>query len=135
MSSNLGYKTAGSASSGGTVGALPRYSPGAQHLHWLIVALLTIQYITVALMPHIGRNTPMSTTINLHFSVGVIIVAVMAVRLEPSSRLTALTSTPRTTAPSGSVTCPSMDVVDWARAECEADANSNAASSISGTNG
>ena len=31
-------------------------------------------------MPHIGRNTPMSTTINLHFSFGVIIVAVMAVR-------------------------------------------------------
>jgi cytochrome b561 len=81
MSSNLAYKTAGSASSGGTFGALPRYSPGARHLHWLIVALLTIQYITAALMPHIGRNTPMSTTINLHFSVGVIIVAVMAVRL------------------------------------------------------
>jgi cytochrome b561 len=58
-----------------------RYSRSARTLHWLIVALLAIQYITAVLLPHIGRNTPMSTTINLHFSFGVIIVVVMAVRL------------------------------------------------------
>ena len=59
----------------------PRYGKAARTLHWLIVALLTIQYLTAAFMPHIGRKTPMSTSINLHFSFGVIIVLVMAVRL------------------------------------------------------
>ena len=59
----------------------PRYSATARRLHWLIVALLTVQYLTAALMPHIGRKTPMSTSINLHFSFGVLIVAVMALRL------------------------------------------------------
>jgi cytochrome b561 len=83
MSSPLRYETtaAASASSATRVDAPPRYSRSARNLHWLIVALLAIQYITAVLLPHIGRNTPMSTTINLHFSFGVIIVVVTAVRL------------------------------------------------------
>jgi len=80
MSSQGQYDTPGAASSMGGVAAVPRYSRAARHLHWLIAALLAIQYVTAALMPHIGRNTPMSTTINLHFSFGVVIVLVMAVR-------------------------------------------------------
>jgi cytochrome b561 len=72
MSSHIAYETTAAAA---------RYSRSARNLHWSIVALLAIQYITAVLMPHIGRNTPMSTTINLHFSFGVIIVVVMAVRL------------------------------------------------------
>src|SRR3954447_23334286 len=74
------YDAVGSASDASGVAALPRYSRSARNLHWLIVALVTIQYITAALLPHIGSKTPMSTIINLHFSVGVIIVAVMAFR-------------------------------------------------------
>ncbi len=56
------------------------YSGAAKGLHWLIVLLLAIQFTTAFLLPHIGRNTPPSTVISLHFSFGVLILAVMAVR-------------------------------------------------------
>jgi len=59
----------------------PRYGKAARTLHWTIAALLLVQYISAVVMPHIGRKTPMSTSINLHFSIGVIIVGIMAVRL------------------------------------------------------
>lgn len=79
MQSNQKYDTAGSASDGSSATALPRYSRSARNLHWLIVALLTIQFVTAAFLPHIGSKTPMSTIINLHFSFGIVIVAVMAI--------------------------------------------------------
>ena len=81
MSSPPRYETTAAGSSPSRVAAARRYSRSARNLHWLIVALLAIQYVTAALMPHIGSKTPMSTTINLHFSFGVIIVVVMAIRL------------------------------------------------------
>ena len=81
MSSHIKNETIAAVSSAGGVAAGAPYSRSARNLHWLIVALLAIQYITAALLPHIGRNTPMSTMINLHFSFGVIIVVVMAIRL------------------------------------------------------
>lgn len=56
------------------------YSPVARGLHWLVVALITIQFITAYTMPHIGRKTAPSTIIDLHFSFGVLILLVMAVR-------------------------------------------------------
>lgn len=56
------------------------YSATAKGFHWLIVLLLTIQFVTAYLLPHIGRNTPPSTDINLHFSFGVLILVVMAAR-------------------------------------------------------
>jgi cytochrome b561 len=58
----------------------PSYTPAAKGLHWLIVLLLAIQFVTAFTLPHIGRDTPPSTVINLHFSLGVLILAVMAVR-------------------------------------------------------
>jgi len=58
----------------------PTYSPAAKGLHWLIVLLLAIQFVTAYLLPHIGRNTPPSTIIDLHFSFGVLVLVVMAVR-------------------------------------------------------
>jgi cytochrome b561 len=58
-----------------------RYDSLAQALHWGIAALLAAQYILAWLMPHIGRNTPPDRVINLHFSFGVLILALMAVRL------------------------------------------------------
>jgi cytochrome b561 len=56
------------------------YSPVAKGLHWLIVLLLTVQFVTANMLPHIGRNTPLSTVISLHFSFGVLILIVMATR-------------------------------------------------------
>jgi cytochrome b561 len=67
----------------GGVNAAPvaeRYSRTARTLHWTIAALLAVQFATAVLMPHIGRNTPLTTTIDMHFSFGVIILALMAVR-------------------------------------------------------
>lgn len=57
------------------------YSPVAKGLHWLIVMLVAGQFVTAYLLPHIRRDTPPSTVINLHFSLGVLILLVMAVRL------------------------------------------------------
>lgn len=56
------------------------YSPVAKTFHWLIVLLVAIQYVTVFLLPHIGRDTPPGTTIDLHFSFGVLIFLVTILR-------------------------------------------------------
>lgn len=58
-----------------------RYTPTAKTLHWLIVALLVAQFVFAWTMPHIGRNTPVTTLISLHFSFGVAILVVAFVRL------------------------------------------------------
>ena len=60
--------------------AAPDYDSTAKSLHWLIVALVLTQFIVSWLMPGIGRNTVPGTLINLHFSLGVLILVVMAVR-------------------------------------------------------
>lgn len=57
------------------------YTGTAKFLHWLILALLIVQFIVAWTMPHIGRNTPVTTLISLHFSIGVVILAVAVVRL------------------------------------------------------
>ena len=58
-----------------------RYTRTAIVLHWLILALLVAQYTIGWTMPHIGRNTPVTTLISLHFSIGVLIIGVIIVRL------------------------------------------------------
>ena len=63
------------------INAQPRYARTAIFLHWLILALLIAQYIVAWTMPHIGRNTPVTTLIGLHFSIGVLILGVIIVRL------------------------------------------------------
>jgi cytochrome b561 len=57
------------------------YTFTAKFLHWLIVALLVTQFTVAWTMPHIGRNTPVTTLISLHFSFGIVILAVAIVRL------------------------------------------------------
>jgi cytochrome b561 len=57
------------------------YTGTAKALHWTIVALLIAQFVFAWTMPHIGRNTPVSTIISLHFTFGIIILAVAVVRL------------------------------------------------------
>ena len=59
----------------------PAYTGTAKALHWLIVALLIVQFVLAWTMPHIGRNTPLTTLIDLHFSFGVLILFVVAIRL------------------------------------------------------
>ncbi len=58
-----------------------RYSGAAKTLHWLILALLVAQFIFAWTMPHIGRDTPVTTLISLHFTFGIIILAVVVLRL------------------------------------------------------
>lgn len=58
-----------------------RYTGTAKFLHWLILALLIGQFIIAWTMPNIGRNTPVTTLISLHFTIGVVIMAVAVVRL------------------------------------------------------
>jgi cytochrome b561 len=60
--------------------AVPGYGLTAKSLHWLIVAVVAGQFIVSWLMPNIGRNTRPGTLIDLHFSLGVLILAIMAVR-------------------------------------------------------
>jgi cytochrome b561 len=62
-------------------GVAHTYPATAKRLHWLIVLLVAIQFVTAYLLPHIGRDTPPSTVINLHFSFGILILVVMAARL------------------------------------------------------
>lgn len=58
-----------------------QYNGIAKTLHWLIMALLIAQFIFAWTMPHIGRNTPVTTLISLHFTFGVIVLVVAIVRL------------------------------------------------------
>lgn len=57
------------------------YTGTAKTLHWLILALLIVQFAVAWTMPNIGRNTQPGTLINLHFSVGVLILTIAIVRL------------------------------------------------------
>jgi cytochrome b561 len=57
------------------------YTDTAKALHWTVVVLLIAQFIFAWTMPHIGRNTPVSTLISLHFTFGIMILAVAGVRL------------------------------------------------------
>jgi len=57
------------------------YTGVAKALHWLILALLIAQFIFAWTMPHIGRNTPVTTLISLHFTFGIVILAIAIFRL------------------------------------------------------
>jgi len=57
------------------------YTRTAKFLHWLILILLIGQFAVAWTMPHMGRNTQPDTLINLHFSLGVLILVVAVVRL------------------------------------------------------
>jgi cytochrome b561 len=57
------------------------YTGTAQFLHWLVLAMLIMQFTFAWTMPHIGRNTPVTTLISLHFAFGVLILFVAVIRL------------------------------------------------------
>lgn len=57
------------------------YDTVAKTLHWLIFALLIVQFAVAWTMPEIHRNTQPETLINLHLSFGLTILAVIVLRL------------------------------------------------------
>ena len=57
------------------------YSPIAQILHWVVVALLVTQFTLAWSMPGIGRETVPETLIKLHMSFGVLILLIATMRL------------------------------------------------------
>ena len=57
------------------------YTGTAKILHWTVVVLLIAQFIFAWTMPDIRRDTPVTTLISLHFTFGVIILAVAVLRL------------------------------------------------------
>lgn len=60
--------------------AIQGYRPTTKFLHWLVVLMVFTQFAISILMPEIGRGTVPGTLINLHFSFGVMIFVVMAIR-------------------------------------------------------
>ncbi|NYT61025.1 cytochrome b [Alcaligenaceae bacterium] len=59
---------------------LQAYRPIVKLLHWLIAFLVLGQFVVALLMPKIGRATVPEPLINLHFSLGVLILVLMAIR-------------------------------------------------------
>jgi cytochrome b561 len=60
--------------------ALPGYDVTAKALHWLVALLVLSQFLVAWLMPGIGRNPTPTTLVSLHFSLGILIVVVVAIR-------------------------------------------------------
>jgi cytochrome b561 len=61
--------------------ATPTYDAAGKAFHWTVGALVVCQFVTALLLPQIELDTPLDTTINLHFNFGLLILVVMAVRL------------------------------------------------------
>ena len=59
----------------------PSYGAVAKILHWLIFALLAVQYAIGSIMPHIGRRTQDEGWVSWHFSVGAAILFFIVLRL------------------------------------------------------
>jgi cytochrome b561 len=57
------------------------YGAVAKILHWLIFALLAVQYAIGSIMPHIGRHTQDEGWVAWHFSVGAAILFFIVLRL------------------------------------------------------
>jgi cytochrome b561 len=58
-----------------------QYGATAKVLHWLVVALLLIQYLIGWLMPDIHRNMKPGDAMTFHISVGIVILILIVVRL------------------------------------------------------
>ena len=76
-----------------------RYPATLRGLHWLVVALLVAQFAIAWTMPDVHRGTAPTGLIAWHLSVGIVIWAVMAVRL--AFRLSSRIPPPPTDLPPG----------------------------------
>lgn len=56
------------------------YGPTAKLFHWTIFLLLAAQYAVGSIMPHIGRKTLDEGWVNIHLSLGALILAVIVAR-------------------------------------------------------
>ena len=59
----------------------PHYGTAAKVFHWLVVALLIVQYPLGKLMPHIHRGMTPGDAMTFHISFGITILALMVLRL------------------------------------------------------
>jgi cytochrome b561 len=59
----------------------PQYGTTAKVLHWLVVALLLVQYLIGWLMPDIHRGTKPGAGMTFHISFGITILALIVLRL------------------------------------------------------
>jgi len=57
------------------------YGPVAKALHWLVVALMAVQFPLGWLMPEIKRNMTPGAPMNLHISLGIAALALIALRI------------------------------------------------------
>jgi cytochrome b561 len=57
------------------------YTSTAKWFHWLIVLLVGLELLIGVVTPNIRRNTTPDTLVNLHFSFGLLIIAVMILRV------------------------------------------------------
>ncbi len=57
------------------------YGGTAKALHWIIVALLIVQYVIGFLMPEVKRNTKPEGLISLHLSFGAVLLLLAGLRL------------------------------------------------------
>jgi cytochrome b561 len=58
-----------------------QYGAIAKVFHWLIVALLLVQYLIGWLMPDIHRNMKPGAAMTFHVSIGIVILALIVLRL------------------------------------------------------
>jgi cytochrome b561 len=58
-----------------------RYTSTAKWFHWLIVILVGLELLLGVTMPNIRHHTTPGTLVNLHFSFGITIIAVMLLRV------------------------------------------------------
>ena len=59
----------------------PHYGTTAKALHWLVVALLVVQYPLGKFMPDIHRGMKPGDAMTFHISFGIVILALMVLRL------------------------------------------------------
>ena len=59
----------------------PHYGTAAKVFHWLVVALLIVQYPLGKFMPHIHRGMTPGDAMTFHISFGITILALMVLRL------------------------------------------------------
>ncbi|HEX3632399.1 MAG TPA: cytochrome b [Casimicrobiaceae bacterium] len=65
----------------GSIAATAAYGAMAKSLHWLVFAIVLVQFLLGWTMPSIRRGMTPGTLINLHLSFGVVIMAVVLIRL------------------------------------------------------
>ena len=65
----------------GRAAPMPRYGGVAKALHWVILLLLVARYAIAWTMPGIHRGTWPEGLINVHLSLGLVILALAALRL------------------------------------------------------